>query len=132
LWDLELRNNQLSGDVPDFTALTGVSIDISSNYLNIAAGSQSLANINAMITAGNTVLYTPQNNSPVFEPIVILVDGSPQLALTGEPGQYTVQVSTDLINWAVLTNLTLTNTSGQFVDASATNYPQRFYRTVSQ
>jgi hypothetical protein len=41
-----------------------------------------------------------------------------------------ILVSTNLITWAVLTNLELTSPAGQFVDASATNYPSRFYRVL--
>ena len=61
---LYLDDNQLSGDVPDFSSLTGVDFTIYKNYLNIAAGSQSLANIDAMIAAGVLVGYTPQNVLP--------------------------------------------------------------------
>jgi hypothetical protein len=54
-----------------------------------------------------------------------------QLTLTGGVGQtYTVQASTNLVNWVAITNLVLATGSGQFTDYSVTNSPQRFYRAV--
>ena len=44
---------------------------------------------------------------------------------------YTVQASTNLINWLLITNLSLTNSPYYFTDPSATNYKWRFYRAVS-
>jgi len=51
-----------------------------------------------------------------------------QTALTGEPGQYTIQVSSKLANWVFLTNIILGNAAAQFLDSSAPNQPFRFYR----
>jgi hypothetical protein len=39
-----------------------------------------------------------------------------------------VEVSTNLTQWELLTNLTTVNASVQFSDPSAANYTQRFYR----
>jgi hypothetical protein len=58
---LYLDDNDLSGEVPDFTNFTGVYIHLGYNRLDTATGSQSLANIFAMISAGNTVYYSPEN-----------------------------------------------------------------------
>jgi hypothetical protein len=128
---LLLGGNRFSGNVPDFAAFTNVSIDVSGNYLNIAAGSQSLANINAMIAAGNTVNYSPQNTVPLLGPVVFLSGGVPQVGLLGAGQTYTIQTSTDLVNWAFLTNVTMAANGGQFVDAIATSNRQRFYRAFS-
>lgn len=43
-----------------------------------------------------------------------------------------VQSSTDLITWAPLTNVVVTNVPMDVVDLSASNFPARFYRTHSQ
>jgi len=126
---LRLSLNELSGDVPDFTAFTKATIDVTYNYLNIALGSQSLANINAMIAATNTVSYTPQNSSPVLGPIA-LSGGTAKVGLTAEPGNYTIQACTDFTNWGFLTNVTMTNSIGQFLDTSAGGYNHRFYRAM--
>jgi hypothetical protein len=44
----------------------------------------------------------------------------------------TVQASTDLVSWAEVTNVVVTNVPMTVVDLSATNFPSRFYRTVSR
>ncbi len=52
--------------------------------------------------------------------------------LTGQPANYTVQASTDLLNW---TNIAiLANTAGtvSFTDPNSTNHPCCFYRAVAQ
>jgi hypothetical protein len=36
----------------------------------------------------------------------------------------------DLLSWTTITNLTLTNISGEFVDSSAPSLPRRFYRAI--
>ncbi len=57
-------------------------------------------------------------------------DGSFQLQFSGGAGlSYTLQTSTDMTNWMNFTNL-LAETNGLFIfnDATATNYPIRFYR----
>ena len=61
---LDLDSNQLSGTIPDFSAFRRVLIDVSVNYLDVAMGSQSLSNVDAMATAGNNVIYLPQSSGP--------------------------------------------------------------------
>ena len=58
-----------------------------------------------------------------------LADGSVQLALVGELGRhYTIDVSTNLISWSVLTNFTSTGGTSPIVDTGAAAEPERFYR----
>jgi hypothetical protein len=60
-------------------------------------------------------------------PVLFLSNGTVQVGVTGLTGEnYTIQVSTNLVNWDSLTN----TTSGQFIDPFATNYPSRFYRAM--
>lgn len=57
----------------------------------------------------------------------------PILNLEGPLGfSYTIQDSTDLLNWQPLTNFVSTNSSFYFSDPQAKNYRQRFYRAVMQ
>jgi hypothetical protein len=119
----------LTGDVPDFSRFSQLYLDVSSNYLNILPGSQSLANIKSTIAAGNTVIYMPQNY-PVLGPIQ-LVGGAAQVGLTAEVGNYSIQGSSNLVNWVNLATVTLSNTTGQFFDTSVSNHPSQFYRAVS-
>ena len=124
-----ISGNLLTGVVPDFRGFSHLYIDVSSNDLNILPGSQSLANINAMLAAGNTVIYTPQNY-PVLGPIQ-WVGGKAQVGLTAGIGNYIIQGSSNLVNWVNLTTVTLSNTTGQFLDTSASNHLSQFYRAVS-
>ena len=110
LVDLDLSMNQLRGDVPDFAGFTYVNINISSNYLNVAPGSQSLADINAMIATGNTVLYLPQK-----PPAVTLnsTQSGNMLTLawiTDNPAGLVLQSTTNLTPptiWLTVTNVPL-------------------------
>ena len=48
------------------------------------------------------------------------------------PGvSYRVDVSTNLLNWSPFTNLVATKNEMQFIDSTATNSSQRFYRVHS-
>ncbi len=130
LLDLFLQFNQLSGDVPEFSAFSTVAIGLDMNNLNVAPGSQSLANIDAMIANGVEIDFLPQLSSGCLGQIVLQSDGSPWVYLSGGPGQYVIQVSSNLTTWAFLINVELTSPGGNFVDASVTNYPCRFYTVV--
>jgi hypothetical protein len=59
-------------------------------------------------------------------------DGSAQFTLKGNAGwTYTVEASTNLLDWAPLGTLIATNAAAPFADAAATNYNRRFYRAVA-
>lgn len=51
--------------------------------------------------------------------------------LTGQPAYYTVQSSSDLLNWTTIAYLANTNGAVNFVDPNSTNYPCQFYRATS-
>jgi uncharacterized repeat protein (TIGR03803 family) len=56
---------------------------------------------------------------------------APLLTLNGAAGQACqVQASSNLFDWSVLANLSLTNGSAQLLDATWTNSPARFYRAL--
>jgi len=72
---------------------------------------------------------------PVGPPIVTLSapsalpNGSFRFNVNGPTGfTYEISGSTNFLNWLSLTNLTSTSTQFQFIDLSATNWSQRFYR----
>jgi hypothetical protein len=46
-------------------------------------------------------------------------------------GSYTIQSSTNLLNWVTLTNIISTNQIMPFVETGLTNYNRRFYRIIS-
>ncbi len=68
---------------------------------------------------------------PLLEPPQVSARGGARLTLNGAVGQgCQVQASADLDHWTTLTNLTLTNATGQIIDASGSTDPRRFYRAV--
>ncbi len=59
-------------------------------------------------------------------------DGSTQLLLSGITGwTYTVDVSSDLVNWTPLGSFVSTNSVTPVLDAAASNFSHRFYRAVA-
>ncbi len=61
-----------------------------------------------------------------------LPDGSFQLTVYGDAGRsYTVQASTNLVDWTLVTTLVNPNGTMTVVDPAATNFSYRFYRAVS-
>jgi probable HAF family extracellular repeat protein len=51
--------------------------------------------------------------------------------LTGQPANYHVQASEDLLNWTNVAFLANTDGTVKFVDSGSANYPTRFYRATS-
>jgi len=85
---------------------------------------------NGTFEAVGDVILQSQPIIRLFPPIWLL-NGSLQIKIEGAAGiTTTIQASSDLFNWIDLTNLVFTNRTGTFVDASATNCIQRFYRSV--
>ena len=65
---------------------------------------------------------------PVIAPATS-VDGSFHLAFSGFPGTlYTIEVSTNLVNWTVLTNFVSITETIEVTDSRES--PQRFYRAL--
>jgi hypothetical protein len=55
-----------------------------------------------------------------------------QLLLKGIGGwTYTIQASTDLVNWTPLTTFVATNGATQIVDPAAGSFSHRFYRATA-
>jgi PhoPQ-activated pathogenicity-related protein len=53
-----------------------------------------------------------------------------QITLTGGTGRWhSLEASTNLLNWGAVTNLYQANPSSAWMDAGATNCPQRYYRS---
>ena len=73
-----------------------------------------------------TVVVPPQ-----FSYLTLLPDKNSFLWLTAVSNlTYRIEASTDLSNWAALTNLPNPDGTIQFMDLDATNFSQRFYRAV--
>ena len=66
-----------------------------------------------------------------FTDFALLPDQHPVLTLTGEPGAvYSVEVSANFTNWAVITNLLNATGTVQFAEGPVTNTTPRFYRAM--
>jgi uncharacterized repeat protein (TIGR03803 family) len=79
--------------------------------------------------AGFGTLFRFGSASPVS--IGIFFQSTPFLTLTGAVGQACqVQLSSNLYDWTVFTNVTLTNGTAQIPDPTWTNSSKRFYRTL--
>lgn len=64
-----------------------------------------------------------------FQPLLVQSDGTVQVSFNGDAyWTYTIETSTNLIDWNVLTNLTSVNGQFQFTAGTITNSPQLFYR----
>jgi len=73
-----------------------------------------------------------QTMTPQFGPSQMLVNGSIQLAIFGEySGTYTLQISTNLVDWVPLSRFTCYGSPTYITDTAAGAYSQRFYRLVA-
>jgi len=93
------------------------------------AGSYSVvvSNIAGMATSSNAVLTVTQPVPPQIDSISLMPGGQIQLQVSGSPGHYAVEASSNLFDWAELTNFTTTSSAFQYLDPGA-NEPQRSYR----
>jgi hypothetical protein len=78
------------------------------------------------------IIETPVPVRSQLGPIVQLPDGTLQVTLRGTAGNsYSIEVSSDLVNWSPLTSVTLSSGQGQFADSTSRLVaPRRFYRAV--
>jgi GH25 family lysozyme M1 (1,4-beta-N-acetylmuramidase) len=123
---------------PDFQWLlngTNISGATNANYTlaffaATNAGSYSVlaTNIAGSVTSSNALLALLPPAAAHFQNPAVQ-GGAVQLAFTGDAfWTYTIETSTNLANWSVLTNLTSTNGQFQLNAGSVTNSPQQFYR----
>ncbi len=80
-----------------------------------------------MATSSNAVLTVTQPVPPQIDSISLMPGGQIQLQVSGSPGHYAVEASSNLFDWAELTNFTTTSSAFQYLDPGA-NEPQRSYR----
>jgi hypothetical protein len=100
---------------------TGISSD--AQWLDFPSGS--VAYFSASIAPG--VGFAPQ----FLAAVGFTTDGEFRLAVYGQVGQtYTLQASTDLVNWVSLPAFICTNLPTYVVDPAAKDFSQRFYRVV--
>jgi hypothetical protein len=106
-----------------FTRLNVQTNDVGNYSVLVTNVAGSLASSNAALS-----LIPPQPSQ--FQLVSLLQDGTLKLVFTGEPGAaYTIQVSTNLADWDVFTNLVNTNGTVEISAGQTADYPQRFFRT---
>ncbi len=99
-------------------------------YTNAGSYTVVITNAAGSITSAPAILIVRPPAAPSFNSLVL---GSNyfQLELSGESnGNYTIQSSTNLINWTTLTNFTLTNGTFEFMDLQTNRI--EFYRAIGQ
>ncbi len=93
------------------------------------AGSYSVivSNLAGMAVSDDAVLLVTQPAPPQITGISFVPEGQIRLEVSGAPGHYAVEATTNLAGWLELTNFTTTGDSFEYVDPDG-NLPQRFYR----
>jgi hypothetical protein len=101
-----------------------------SNVQSSNAGSYSvlITNLAGSVTSSNALLIVTVV-PPVLSGLVPLAGGGIQFQVSGSPGNYTIEGSTDLVDWIVLTNFVSTGNSFLFSDPQK-GLPLRFYQAL--
>jgi hypothetical protein len=85
--------------------------------------------LNATTNALTFTYAIPRTQPPLVIPFQNVANGQFTLQFSGSTGAvYQVWISSNLSTWTLLTNLSMTNWTVQFTDASVSNAVQRFYR----
>ena len=91
-----------------------------------------ITNIAGSITSSNAVLTLIPPAPAQFQLVSLQPDRRLRIVFNGDPEwSYTVETSTNLVNWSALTNLTSASGVFDFVAGSVTNTTQQFYRARS-
>ena len=74
-----------------------------------------------------TPIPTPRLNDTSIQS-----NGQFRCTLIGQAGRsYTIQASTNLVNWTAVTNFVSATGTNQFIDSTAPNFSRRFYRALT-
>ena len=146
-----------AGTTVTFTVTASGTAPLSYQWLQNQAPLANGGNISGAITATLTLTSVTQTNAgnctvvitnaggsvtssiasltvvmrPNLAPPTLLPDGSVRLSLSATPDlTYRLDASTNLVDWAALTNIANPSGTIQFIDLEATNFSRRFYRAV--
>jgi hypothetical protein len=87
-----------------------------------------IANTLGSVASSDALLSVTLPQPAEFQSIAQLPDGSLHFVITGDPGSYTIESSSNLTDWVVFTNVVNTNGTLELIDNSSSNSPLRFYR----
>ncbi|HEY4417466.1 MAG TPA: GH25 family lysozyme [Verrucomicrobiae bacterium] len=119
----QFNGTNLSGATNSPLVLTNVTAANVGDYRAIATNNAG----SAASAIAALQLKTPA--AAQFQGIGVQPDGSVEISFSGDAvWTYTVETSTNLMTWTVLTNLTSANGVFDFTAGSTTNAPQQFYR----
>ena len=116
----------------NLTGRTSQTLTIS-NAQPTAAGTYSVvvSNVGGLATSSNALLTVVALQPPDFDQITVTPGNQVRLVLSGQPGNYVVQISSNLVNWVAWTNVVIeTNGQVELLDSSTASDPQRFYRAA--
>ncbi len=117
----KFNGTNLPSAVSSVLTLSKVTTNQAGTYSVVVSNSSASTNSTAKLTVYATAAATLASTAHA--------DGQYALMVAGVPGyQYVVQASTDMVNWVPLQTNTAPFT---FVDTSASQFNQRFYRSVS-
>ena len=110
----------LSGNIVTLTGSGNVTVTASQPGNNSYAAATPVIQSFSVTPADNTLVGLGFQNNGGF-----------QMAFYGMAGSnYTVQASSNLLNWQPFTNFIITNSPYNFADPTATNFKMRFYRAT--
>jgi len=117
------NGGNVSGAISATLALTSVT--------QTNAGNCTVVITNAVGSVTSSIAALTVVMRPNFARPTRLPDGSVRFSLSATPAlTYRLDASTNLADWATLTNLANPSGTIQFIDLAATNFSQRFYRAV--
>ena len=117
------NGGNVSGAITATLTLTGVTQTNAGNCTVV------ITNAGGSVTSSIASLTVVMR--PNLAPPTLLPDGSVRLSLSATPDlTYRLDASTNLVDWATLTNIANPSGTIQFIDLEATNFSRRFYRAV--
>ena len=123
----------LSCALASLPAIPGVDLYYTSSATNLAHGAHvGVTNgVFSVTVPADSVFTLTYSNTPAHFLTPTVQNGGVNLVLTGAAGfTYQFQASTDLVNWAALTNVVNTNGTAAFTDTNAIFFSGRYYRAV--
>jgi len=117
------NGTDLSGETSATLTLASVRLADAGSYSVV------VSNIAGTVTSADAVLAVIEPTAPRIDLITLAAGDQIQLQVSGTPGRYAVEATTNLLveDWVELTNFTTTNSEFQFLDPDI-NEPKRFYR----
>jgi len=93
------------------------------------AGSYSvvITNVAGSVVSSNAILEVHLPAPPQIDSIRLLPGGQIELRVSGVPGHYAIESSTNFVNWMELTNFVTSESVFEYIEVE-TSLPQRFYR----